>query len=47
MDWTLAQTLMAEFTQLYTIINEDLIKNLLALRDDVEALALSLVSDVG
>ena len=46
-DRTLAQTLMAEFAWLHAIINEDLIKSLLALRDDLEASVLSLVSDVG
>ena len=33
-DRTLAQTLVAEFTRLHAIINEDLIKSLLALQDD-------------
>ena len=37
---------MAEFTQLHAIINEDLVKSLLALREDLEASALTLVSDV-
>ena len=46
-DRTLAQTLMAEFTQFHMIINEDLIKSLLALRDDLEASAVNLVSDIG
>ena len=46
-DQTLAQTLMAEFARLHAIINEDLIKSLLALRDDLEVSALSLMSDIG
>ena len=46
-DRTLAQTLLAEYTRIHAIINEDLIKSLLALWEDLEASALSLVSDIG
>ena len=45
-DRTLAQTLMAEFGRLHAIINEDLIKSLLALRDDLEASGVNLVLDI-
>ena len=46
-DRTLAQTLMAEFARLHAIINEDLVKSLLALQDDLEASAVNLVADLG
>ena len=37
---------MVEFTRLHVIINEDLVKSLLALREDLEVSALTLVLDV-
>ena len=45
-DWVLAQTLMAEFTQLQLIVNEDLMKSLLALRADLEASSATLILDI-
>ena len=42
-DRTLAQTLMAEFTRLQLIVNEDLIKSLLALHADLEVSSVALV----
>ena len=45
-DRTLAQTLMAEFTWLQLIINEDLIQSLLAFLADLEASSINLVSDL-
>ena len=46
MDRALARTLMVEFTRLQLIINEYLIKSLLALRADLEASSVALISDV-
>ena len=45
-DKTLAQTLMAEFTQLQLIVNEDLVKSLLALWADLEVSSVALVLDI-
>ena len=45
-DWTLAQTLMAEFVRLQLIVGEDVTKSLLALRSDLEASCEVLVSDI-
>ena len=44
-DWTLAQTLMAEFVRLQLIVGEDLTKSLLALHSDLEASSEVLVSN--
>ena len=45
-DWTLAQTLMAEFVRLQLIVREDFTKSLLALHLDLEASCEALVSDI-
>ena len=45
-DWTLAQTLMAEFARLQLIVGEDFTKSLLALRSDLEASGEALVSNI-
>ena len=45
-DWTLAQTLMAEFVRLQLIVGEDLTKSLLALCSDLEASSEVLMSKI-
>ena len=45
-DRTLAQTLMAEFVRLQLIVGEDLTKSLMALRTDLEASCVVLMSDI-
>ena len=45
-DRTLARTLMAEFVRLQLIVGEDLTKSLMALRTDLEASCVALVSDM-
>ena len=45
-DWTLAQTLMAEFVRLQLIVGEDFTKSLVALCTDLEASCEVLVSDI-
>ena len=45
-DRTLARTLMAEFVRLQLIVGEDLTKSLMALRTDLEASCVVLVSDI-
>ena len=45
-DWTLAQTLMAEFVRLQLIVGEDFTKSLLALRSDLEASCEVLMSNI-
>ena len=45
-DWTLAQTLMAEFVRLQLIVGEDFTKSLMALCTDIEASCEVLVSDI-
>ena len=45
-DWTLAQTLMAEFARLQLILGEDFTKSLIALRTDLEASCEVLMSDI-
>ena len=45
-EWTLAQTLMAEFVRLQLIVGEDFTKSLIALRTDLEASCEVLVSDI-
>ena len=45
-DRTLAQTLMAEFVRLQLIVGEDLTKSLMALRTDLEAFCVALMSDI-
>ena len=46
LDWTLAQTLMAEFVRLQLIVGEDLTKSLIALCADLKASGEVLVSDI-
>ena len=46
-DWTLAQTLMAEFARLHIIVGEDLTKSLLALCLDLEVLMSDIVRTIG
>ena len=46
LDWTLAQSLMAEFVRLQLIVGEDLTKSLIALCTDLEASGETLVSDI-
>ena len=46
MDWTLAQTLMAEFVRLQLIVGEDFTKSLIALHTDLEASCEVLMSDI-
>ena len=45
-DWTLAQTLMAEFARLQLIVGEDFTKSLIALCTDLEASCEVLMSDI-
>ena len=45
-DRTLARTLMAKFVRLQLIVGEDLTKSLMALRTDLEASCVVLVSDI-
>ena len=45
-DWTLAQTLMAEFVRLQLIVGEDFTKSLIALCTDLEASCEALMSDI-
>ena len=45
LDWTLAHTFMAEFVRLQLIIGEDLTKNLVVLRTDLETSCEALSSD--
>ena len=45
-DWTLAQTLVAEFARLQLIVGEDSTKSLIALHTDLEASCEVLVSDI-
>ena len=46
LDWTLAQSLMAEFARLQLIVGEDFTKSLIALCTDLEASCEMLVSDI-
>ena len=45
-DWTLVQTLMAEFVRLQLIVGEDFTKSLIALCTDLEASCEVLMSDI-
>ena len=45
-DWTLAQTLMAEFARLQLIVGEDFTKSLIALHTNLESSCEVLMSDI-
>ena len=46
MDRVLAPTLMAEFSRIQLIVHEDVAKSLLALRADLQASSVALISDI-